>query len=220
MLTVACVLKAGRFETAIYKDGYTPDDVLRLKNMVTDNLSVPHRFVCFSDVEVPCDRIPLKYGWPGWWSKVELFSEVFDDTVLYFDLDTVIAGDITGIASYPHQFTMLRDFGKHNVPNSGVMAWKGDYSAIYRKFEKEPKRYMKAYLAPPKLGDQAYISETQNPIELFQDIWPGQVLSYKRDCLGKPKPPNARVVCFHGQPKGAGSAGWVKEIWSKSNGSR
>lgn len=220
MLTVACVLKAGRFEAAIYKDGYTPDDVLRLKNMVSDNLPIHHRFVCFSDVDVPCDRITLKHGWSGWWSKIELFSEVFDDTVLYFDLDTVICGDLREIALYKHQFTMLRDFGKHNIPNSGVMAWSGDHREIYEKFKADPRKYMKEYIAAPRLGDQAYISETQKPIELFQDVWPGQVVSYKKHCLGKPRPESVRVVCFHGQPKGAGSTGWVKEIWSASNGSR
>ncbi len=44
--------------------------------MVQDNLKLHHRFVCLSDVDVPCERIFLKHGWPGWWSKVELFSEV------------------------------------------------------------------------------------------------------------------------------------------------
>lgn len=220
MLTVACVLKSGRFEAAIYKDGYNAEDVLRLKNMVQDSISVPYRFVCFSDVEVPCDRIPLKNGWSGWWSKVELFSEVFDGPVLYFDLDTVICGSLDDIATHPHRFTMLRDFGWKEVANSGVMAWSGDYTAIYEKFKEDPKSHMKKYLRPPKLGDQAYIFETQNPIELFQDVFPGQIVSYKKDCVGKPRPADVRVVCFHGEPKGAGSAGWVKQIWSNANGVR
>lgn len=218
MLTIACVLKAGRFENAIYKDGYTADDVLRLKNMVQSNLAIPHRFVCFSDVDVPCERIPLKYGWPGWWSKIELFSEVFDGTTLYFDLDTVISGDLKDIALHPHQFTMLADFGMKSVFNSGVMAWTGDYRAIYESFKKDPRLHMRTYIAPPKLGDQAYIGSVQKPIELWQEIFPGQIVSYKKHCVGKPRPDDVRVVCFHGQPKGAGSTGWVKDIWSKSNG--
>lgn len=219
MLTVACVLKSGRFERAAYKDGYTADDVLRLKNMVADNLG-EHRFVCFSDVDVPCERIELQHRWPGWWSKIELFSQVFDDTVLYFDLDTVISGDLRDIASHPHQFTMLKDFGMKSVHNSGVMAWRGDYTHIYERFKKDPRRYMVSYLTPPKLGDQAYISDVQKPIESFQDLWPGAIVSYKWHCVGKPRSDDVRVVCFHGQPKGAGSAGWVKEIWSKANGCR
>lgn len=213
-------MKAGRFEQAIYKDGYTPEDVLRLKNMVADNLAIPHRFICFSDVDVPCERIPLKNNWPGWWSKIEMFSEVFDDTVLYIDLDTVIAGDISHFASYNHRFTMLRDFGSWNVPNSGLMAWKGDYSFLYKTFTEGVDKYMIEYNKAPRLGDQSFISERQKPYDFWQEVFPEQVFSYKKHIMGKPKPKDVRVVCFHGEPKGAGSGGWVKEIWRKSNGSR
>lgn len=218
MLTIACVLKSGKFARGVYQDGYTPEDVGRLKVMVQDNLKLHHRFVCLSDVEVPCERIPLKHGWPGWWSKVELFSEVFNDTVLYFDLDTVIAGSLDEMALHPHQFTMLRDFGSKEVPNSGFMAWKGDYRHIYETFAADPKTYMKKFIAPPQIGDQAYIVSLQKPLDFWQDLFPEQVFSYKKHCLGKPRPEDARVVCFHGVPKGAGSTGWVKQIWSDSNG--
>jgi hypothetical protein len=218
MLNVVCVLKAGRFEQAIYKDGYTPEDVLRLRNMVADNLTIPYRFICFSDVDVPCERIPLKNNWPGWWSKIEMFSEVFDDTVLYIDLDTVIAGDISHFADYNHQFTMLRDFGSWNVPNSGLMAWKGDYSFLYKTFTEGVDKYMIEYNKAPRLGDQSFISERQRPYDFWQEVFPDQVFSYKKHIMGKPKPDDVRVVCFHGEPKGSGSGGWVKEIWSKANG--
>lgn len=220
MLTVACVLKSGRFERAIYKDGYTAEDVLRLRNMVEDNLTITHRFVCFSDVEVPCERIPLTAGLPGWWSKIELFSQVFDGNVIYFDLDTVICGNINEQATFPHRFTMLRDFGSWGIPNSGYMAWNGDYTHLYDRFVKEPRKYMKEYIAPPRLGDQAYISEHQKPLHFWQDEFPEQVFSYKKHILGKLRPQNSKVVCFHGHPKGHGSVGWVKEIWSKANGRR
>ncbi len=218
-VTVACVLKSGRFEQAIYKDGYTADDVLRLKNMVADNLG-DHRFVCFSDVDVPCEKIPLKNNWPGWWSKVEIFSEIFDGNVLYFDLDTVIAGDLTEFVEYPHKFTMLRDFASWGVPNSGMIAWNGDYRKIYENFANNPQQYMREYIAPPRLGDQSYISEHQPPDMLWQDQFPDKIFSYKFHCREKPKPNDPRVVCFHGQPKGAGSTGWVKDIWSNANGIR
>jgi hypothetical protein len=219
MLSVVCVLKAGRFDQGVYKDGYTPDDVLRLRNMVTANLHIPHRFICFSDVGVPCERIPLKNNWPGWWSKIEIFSEVFDDTVLYIDLDTVIAGDITHFAEYNHRFTMLKDFSKWDIPNSGLMAWNGDYSFLYKTFTKGKDKYMIEYNKMPRLGDQSFISEHQAPYDFWQEVFPEQVFSYKKHILEKPKPADARGVCFHGEPKGAGSSGWVKDIWSKSNGS-
>lgn len=218
MLTIACVLKTGRFERGVYKDGYTPNDVGRLKVMVQENLNLHHRFVCFSDVDVPCERIPLKHGWPGWWSKIEVFSEVFNDIAIYIDLDTVIAGNIDHFALHPHRFTMLRDFGKHDIANSGLMAWAGDYRHIYETFAQDPKKYQKMYIQPPTIGDQAYIVSIEKPVDLWQDLFPGQVFSYKKHCMGKPRPEDARVVCFHGEPKGSGSSGWVKDIWSNTHG--
>ena len=218
MLNVVCVLKAGRFEQSVYKDGYTPDDVLRLRNMVANNLTIPHRFICFSDVDVPCERIPLKNNWPGWWSKIEIFSEVFDDTVIYIDLDTVIAGDISHFAAFDHQFTMIKDFSTWDIGNSGLMAWKGDYSFLYKTFTENPDKYMIEYRKMPRLGDQSFIFEYQKPYHFWQEVFPNQVFSYKKHIMEKPKPEDVRVVCFHGEPKGAGSSGWVKEIWSNANG--
>lgn len=87
--------------------------------------------MCLSDVDVPCERVPLITELPGWYAKLELFH--MTGPVLYFDLDTVITGDLSEIASYPHQFTMLRDFTHPEYPASGVMAWHGDYGFLFDK---------------------------------------------------------------------------------------
>ena len=88
-MIVACVLRSGGI--------YSPEWVRKLRDGVARQFTVPHRFVCLSDVDVSaiCERIPLVEDWPGWWSKIELFrSGLFDDTVLYFDLDTVPVGSL------------------------------------------------------------------------------------------------------------------------------
>ena len=216
MITVACVLKSGRFTSAAYTEGYTPNDVARLKKMVADNLG-PHRFVCFSDVDVPCERIALKHNWPGWWSKLELFAEPFEDTVLYLDLDTVVAGPLDELLAYPHQFTMLRGFKHGHLAASGMMAWTGDYSHLHRAFEADPDRWMNLYRVMPRLGDMAFISERQAPAHYWQDLFPARIFSYKLELAERPRPADARVVLFHGQPKGAGSTGWVHTIWSQAH---
>jgi len=113
-LTIACVLRSG--------GDFDQEYVERLRDGVAANLSLPHRFVCLSDVEVPCERLALQHGWPGWWSKLELFEQL-KGRVLYFDLDTVIAGSLDEIASYPHAFSMLSD-----LVTSGALraaSWRG-----------------------------------------------------------------------------------------------
>src|SRR5262245_61940013 len=100
MLTIACVLKSGGIYDATW--------VARLRDGVARHLPLTHRFVCLSDVEVPCERIPLEHDWPGWWAKVELFK--LKAPVLFFDLDTAIVGDLENIGVHAHAvgFRMLR----------------------------------------------------------------------------------------------------------------
>lgn len=184
MLTVACVYKTGGV--------YSPEYVKRLKEGVDKHL-FGHDFVCLSDADVPCDRIPLENDWAGWWSKIELFR--LKGKVLYFDLDTVITGDLTEIAEYPHKFTMLSDFYYPEKLASGVMAWDGDYSRIYTEYE-HGSQY-------PGHGDQGYIS-SKVKADRFQDIFGRQIVSRKRPNM---RNSNERVVCFHGDPR-PHTVGW------------
>lgn len=197
MLTVACVLKSG----GIYDASW----VHRLKDGVTRHLKSPHRFVCLSDVDVPCDRIPLQHDWPGWWSKIELFK--MPGPVLFYDLDTAIVGDQSDIASLAMKtsFATLRDFYAPGHLGSGVMAWSVGFSVcgMYAAFARDPDRCMK--LRRARMGDQAFIEDScgggDNPdIDRWQDVLPGQIVSYKVHCRNG-IPPNARVVCLHGKPK-------------------
>lgn len=213
-LTVACVLRSGGI--------YDAEWVRKLRDGVARNLSLPHRFVCLSDVDVPCERVPLATGWKGWWSKIELFRELTGHT-LYFDLDSVVVGSLDRIAEYPHRFTMSHDF-YHGNPCSTAMAWNGDYSFIYEMFKDNPAGYAKYYdglLAKEKrIGDQAFIEDCLKkrglPIDFFQNVTGRySVASYKVDKCDKALPPDAGVVAMHGRPKPhqLGHIKWVKEHW-------
>jgi hypothetical protein len=186
MITVACVLKSG--------GDYDAEYVERLKAGVDRHLS-GHRFVCLSDMEVPCERIPLRHDLPGWWAKLELFY--LPGPVLFFDLDTVIAGDLHEIAHYPHVFTAVDDFYRPRSLQSCVMAWS----------DAAPWRHIiDAYLADPASAGrshQRYIERWIKPA-FFQDIWPGKVVSYK----ATPERNGAAIVCYHGQPRPR-ETGWA-----------
>lgn len=188
---VACVYKTG--------GDYSLEYVKRLRDGVKKNCNRP--FVCLSDdfgAKEYCDEyIPLVNGWDGWWSKIELFNNF--DSALYFDLDTVINGDIQELCDYDHKFTMLSDFNKKNTrPASGVMAWNGDYRYIYDRFS---MNLTKKYSAKNNLwGDQGYINDVldKDP-DRFQDIFPSRFASYKWDRPIKKR--KASVVCYHGKPR-------------------
>lgn len=194
MLTVACVLKSGGIYDHVW--------VMRLQAMVAQHLLTPHRFVCLSDTWVPCERIPLEHGWPGWWSKVELFK--LSGPVLFLDLDTAVVGDMSDITAHAMRshFTMLQDFYAPNHFGSGVMSWGGEPPALlYAAFAFAPEVMMRATRA--RMGDQAFIEETYGKARIgrWQDAVPGQIVSYKVHCRGGVIPAGARLVCLHGQPK-------------------
>lgn len=188
-LTVACVLQSGGV--------YTPDWVRQLKEGVDRHLS-GHRFVCLSDVEVPCERIPLERTFPRYWCKMSLFRHVFDTPVLYIDLDSVIVGPLDDL--FRGRLTMVQDFRYNGVANGSVMSWTGDHSHLWRWFITDPDRIMRAYDMRGSNGglDQGFVSDHSQPHDFFPE---GMVCSYKVHCKGAPPPPGARVVQFHGFPK-------------------
>lgn len=101
-VNIICVLWKGSFRGRPYDE----DWVLRLRNMVSNNLSYPFKFFCISNIDMSeVNYIKLKHNYPGWWSKVELFRQdlPLSGRCLYLDLDTLIVGDLDEIIEYPEK---------------------------------------------------------------------------------------------------------------------
>ena len=171
---------------------YTPAHVQWLAQQVTG-------LVCLSDVKIPgVETISLRFGWPRWWPKMELFSDIIDDDILFFDLDTVIVGDIDCLNV--GRTTCLRDFYHHDMLASGLMYIRNeDKRAIWKAFTKNPALHIKCHCGMPKLGDQGFLNGRLKA-DRWQDVLPGKIVSYKVHCRNG-VPPGASVVCFHGKPK-------------------
>lgn len=215
--TIVCVLRSGGI--------YTPEWVLRLARGFERHTSVPYRFVCLSDMEIPSvEVVPLEQGWPGWWSKIELFRPgLFDGTVFYLDLDSIVVGDPARILQHRHAFTMTHEFNRPNNKQwaSCAMAWIGDFSHIHAEFLRDPETPMKKYRRMCKIGDQAFIEDqlqaNGTTPDSFRDLFGERTIaSYKRHrCFDAP-PPDAVAVTFHGLPKmHQTDSAWVKEEMSK-----
>lgn len=196
MLRVACVLKMG--------GDYGPQQVAALRAGVRRWLTLPHEFVCLTDhPAVEADVVlPLERGWPGWWSKIELFDQFRTGDTLYFDLDTIITGPLNGLA-LGHRFTVLENFWSADRIGSGMMAWRGNLSPLFQKFVMRPEHYMREYRTTERWGDQGFIfRHTPVPLDRWQRLQPGRVVSFKLHCrkVGR-VPEGAAVVCFHGKPR-------------------
>ena len=193
-VTVACVYKPG--------NGFTDEYVYRLREGVAKNLHAEHRFVVLTNQKFDdFETVKLTRNVPGWWNKLALFQPgLFSGPVFYFDLDTMIVGDITDIVTKPQEFAMLRDFYKKHRPASGLMAWNADldWSHLYKLTQADICRLVIE-------GDQALIAERMlDPPALLQDEFPGRIVSYKveRKRAGT-IPTTASIVCFHGKPRPA-----------------
>jgi hypothetical protein len=198
---------------------YCDDDVLMLRNMVARNLRQSHRFQCLSDREIEgVNCVTPEENWPGWWSKLLLFRYAAGFN-LYFDLDTVIVGNLDSLISKTLSMPANWAQSGHGGCQSSVMAWGQPYTAIPDSFHVEQLEAPRdgncgAYRG--LWGDQELITELYgNPgcdrIEAMQGI-----VSYKYHCQNG-LPDNAKVVCFHGEPKPAQvSDSWVIEARSMS----
>lgn len=215
MITIASVLRSG--------GDYDPAYVKRLATGVRRNLSVPYEFVCLSDIyfnRLGSDVdsvIPLKYNWPGWWAKIELFS--LSGSVLYLDLDTVVVDSIDGLAKWVMksngQLLMLRDFYR-KAQSSGILGWNDDMRWILDSFVSDYASNATWKEGPHSVwlitkrkrirGDQEWLRDLmlkhkQIQVVLAQDIFPG-IYSYKVDVRdGESLPDDARIICFHGRPR-------------------
>lgn len=212
MLTIICVLRSG----GIYDASW----VAKLKRGVERHVASDHAFVCLSDVEVPCKRIPLTHDWPGWWAKVEIFKMgVVAGPTLYLDLDTIVTGPLDGVKRLPHDFAMLNNFSNPGMVGSGVMWFSGRNVPhhVYHKFAKQPKAYIEHYERVAEgsyLGDQAFVWDTLGrDVAFLTDDFPG-VKSYKHHCR-KGLPKGTSIVCFPGSPKPTEITDkWVETAWA------
>jgi len=196
-MKVVSVLKSG--------GDFNQEDVRKLKSMC--ERFVDCEFYCLTDVKIDgVNTIPLEHNWKGWWSKMELFRpDLFDEQVLYLDLDTVIVGDF----SHFYDFTglaMLNDQLHKQYYGSGVMMFNPRRnSGVYEEFKKNPRKHMNKY---HRGGDQYFIQDTIGGIHGFQELFPNQLYSYKFN-LCKTKsgegfkgvPNTAKIVFFHGKPR-------------------
>lgn len=181
-LTVACVLRSGGI--------YEPRHVTVLQRQITHFMpGIP--FVCLSDVSVPCERIAIERGWPGWWSKIELFDH-FKGPTFYLDLDSTLIDDPRPLLG--GRFRMIRNWMLPEKMASGVMYWEGDFSHITRAFERIAGGVMCSYTTTERWGDEAFIAEQAGDVEEF----PHGIESWRYTLKQSSNPPpGTKIVAFN-----------------------
>jgi hypothetical protein len=202
---VACVLRSG--------GRYNSEWVDRLHRGVRANWDLPYplRFVCVSDLkwQAAYERHDLQFSFPGWWSKIELFTRHwhFHAPTLYLDLDTIITGPMSNILARPMK-TKERGFRVMRDPYTGTlqsaaMRWTGQWMTytghlIASEFLRRP------YKAMDELrygGDQAFIREVLLSVgKDWSYFTPAELMSYRAEWQVTVDPVTTAVQ-LHGDPK-------------------
>jgi hypothetical protein len=198
VLTALCVLRSG--------GDYDVEDVIRLRDGF-DAYLPGIEFVCLSDVDIPgVTTVPLIYGWPRWWAKMEICAPDIRGDVLYADLDTMVVGDLTPLASIG-RLTVLDNWDGDGGIGSGLMyLTESDRLPVWEMFTADPAVAMQQHSNHRRhgwYGDQGFFRRFwQDKAARWQTELPGMVLSYKRDRVPEQGLSDAaRVVVFHGKPR-------------------
>lgn len=205
---------------------YGPEYVNRLFRAVRRNLSIPHRFVCFTDdpsglvadietfpiPEIPMPEFHLRTGW----RKICLFKNdlPISGQSLFLDLDLVITGSLDGFFNYggPEDIPIIHNWvAAHKqlfrkrpaIGNSSVFRFVANQSTfVYEQYLREKEWALENFWPP-----QTYLTHC---IRSRMTYWPEEwVRSFKRHCthvfplnyLLVPRiPVGARIIAFHGRP--------------------
>jgi hypothetical protein len=204
---------------------YGPEYVMRLEAAVARHLRQPYQFVCLTDrpQELPlvtCIDIS-RHGLDGWWGKMALFEFAAKrrERVVYFDLDTVVVGDLSPLALIGAEFGICGSFtraaGHLDWPcryGSCVMTLAPGFGAeIWQAFAAARTDLM---MRAGRYGDQWAIELLWPAATILQDCLPeGFFLGY-RD-LTEARPEGCSLVIFAGRSKPhTCDHQWIVDAWT------
>lgn len=223
MINICCVY---------YGTKYSLDYVQVLYNMVERNVTVPYKFICFSDHVKPQKILKgdiefrkFKYDhYAGWWNKLQMFTEESGliGPTFYMDLDVVVLKNLDDMLTFGNDqtFGCINDFNPNTgLFNSSILKFNNENAhKIWQGFKAEETRFKKMQ------GDQNVISELvkNNPnLSVYPDEWTYSFKWHDRQTPRYHKSEwkfeyrhEAKVCVFHGEPNPHQSdVPWVVEHW-------
>lgn len=217
---------------------YGADYVNKLHSMVSRNLTIPHRFVCFTDDDsgfndgiesfpLPEIYVPEKNQISPW-RKLSLLGEKLGDLegqTLFLDLDIVIMDNIDCFFAYPGEFCIIENWTQagQGVGNSSVYRFDiGAHKDVFEYYSENTDEVVNNFD-----NEQIFLSKmigSQGKLVYWPDEWcrsfkehsiPPMPLRYFQT---PKKPKDVKIVVFHGypHPEHAIAGTWpTKSAWRK-----
>ena len=158
---------------------YSGEYVNILYNMLQRHCTIPFQMACLTDdpSDIHKDIIPLELpdNLNGWWCKPYMFSKSLpiNGTILYMDLDVVIANNIDKLFTYqPGRWLAIRDFTRVMRPtwkkyNSSVVRFQtGQLKHVWERYQADPLSIQRRFH-----GDQDWLYEADRNAVLWPDEW-------------------------------------------------
>ncbi|MEE9328049.1 MAG: glycosyltransferase [Cocleimonas sp.] len=212
---------------------YGADYVNKLYGMVSRNITIPFRLVCFTDdvsgisEQVETRDLPpldLPDGAPErGWNKLTTLKNGFGGLTgeaLFLDLDVVIVSNIDALFSLQAEFAIIRDskFKKRLIGNSSVYRFKiGKYNDVLEYFQKNFAKVQGDYR-----NEQAFLTDQvhqKGDLSFWPEKW---CPSYKYHCMHSWPinyfkdsfiPEDAKILIFHGHPEPQEAIAGITTKW-------
>jgi hypothetical protein len=204
-LHVACCLWDANLNSREFSRRYDETWVEKLYSMFRRNLTVPFKFVVFTDrersyLESRIYQIKLTADVPDYGSMIEPFR--LNEPSIVVGLDTVVLGNIDQMARY----CLTGD--KVAIPNHPSI--KGKKINPIALVPKGNRGIFDRWCGE---NDMDWLQQQDTvPTDLF---WPGQILSLKLHDVRRKGTQGGKIIYFHGEPKADSMlhVDWVREHW-------
>lgn len=203
MITIATLFWDANDASYDFSRSYDELWVTKLYNGFARNLTVPWRFVLFTnryrELHTNIKQELLRHTPVGYASCIEPYR--YGVPMILCGLDTVVTGNCDHLAEYCHSADKIglpRDPYRMEQACNGVALVPGGFQSVYRNWRGE--------------NDMEWMR--RQPHVFLDDLFPGQIVSYKgyvkAHGLG-----DARIVYFHGRekPHELPDVSWIGEHW-------
>jgi hypothetical protein len=180
--------------------------LLRLRNMLKRNVTLPYQLICFTNKNLDIEGITFKNLPAHYIELTRNFTKFYiydpqnglSGRVVLLDLDIVLLGNIDEMLSYNGDWCGVGPFGNNvNYLSGQMISFNMEKSGyIYDTIQKKISRFEKSYLGRERFANLEII---KNP-DTWQHVYPGKLVSFKKDCR-KGIPDTATFLAFHGRPR-------------------
>lgn len=205
MLHVTTCLWDANAKSLEFSRCYDESWVEKLYRGFARNLTLPFRFVCFTDrprrFAGKIEQEPLRTPEPGYGCCIEPFR--LNVPMIFCGLDTVILGNIDHMARYCLSATDIaipQHPSKPKVTINPIVFAPAGHAKVFEEWSGQNDMEW--------MGLQRHVKTDL--------MWPGQILSFKLHDVRRRGLQRARIVYFHGRPKPpelVETQGWLNQHW-------